>query len=300
MSRSKQLWTAIAVLAVLLPAGVSTGERQDGLFRGFSDRSEVAWVSVDMATAEDGSMAWEAVGESLKWSYENLRTWERYPIGYDDTGKPIYPPGEHHWEPGFGAVWGTNPPHADGVFGPHASTADMIANSLYIIQGVVTAAEEGFFETDPATLLTLRVSRISEHANLSDEDSYGEFEGVPFRSPVVPILYLVYPSARFSIGGHGFGKVDPSFPPLPEIGDEILYFSVTPAATKDRLVFKPEDGGHVILVQKPGSDIDPEQYQSSWVERGRAVPRSIDELAEIVRQRRGFKTIETATGGSGR
>lgn len=71
MSRSR-LWTT-AVLAVLLSVGMLADDDADELLRTLDESMGVVWVSVDMATTEDGSMDWEAVSKTFRDFYASYR-----------------------------------------------------------------------------------------------------------------------------------------------------------------------------------------------------------------------------------
>jgi len=202
------------------------------------DPQRPIWISAELATAEDGSVDWEVLGESIRLTYENLKTWPSVIIGTDERGRPVYDP----WTSGprpDGVYWG--PTHHDYIGRPpDGSLEELILHSRYIIRGRLIAQQLGFFDTEPATLLAIRVS----HMVLPDEAP---------RTKVSAILYVAYPSAEIRIGEYGFFKGDPSFPPLPDVGDEVMFFDYGVALDAGRRIFLPESDK--ILVRLTGGEI---------------------------------------------
>ncbi len=287
-------WCAVVALTAIvgqiaLQAGGEEGRVDGKLFYTASEPDQLAWISAEMATSEDGSIDWDVLSEDVRLSYEGLQTWQPFMIGKNEDGSPIYDPWESHGIPGFGAYWG--PSHRDGISQPPSEALDqLISNARYVVEGVVTSHEQGFFLKEPMTLLTLDVSRMRS-PRVDDT--------LPprYRTPMTNVLYVAYPSASFTIGGHGFAKGDPAYPPLPGIGDSILFFVFTLALDVDRLVFRPD--ADKVLVQSPGGELDPEHYRYEWVKRrDRVVPRTLGEVAEMVAQDRPFESFSTAGGGS--
>lgn len=263
----------VAALLLASPPGL-----EGRFFHAAGEPERLAWISAEMATAEDGSIDWAMVPENVRISYHELRTWQPTVIGREADGTPRYDPWDSHAIPGFGAYWG--PSHYDRVeLAASGSLDELIENAHYVIEGVVSAREPGFFLDEPMTLLTLEVARMAVPE---------EADRLPphHRTPRACTLYVAYPSARFSIGGHGFAKGDPAYPPLPEVGDSILFFELTVALDVDRLVFRPE--ADKLLVSSPGRSIDPEHHRYAWSER-RAVPRTLEAVTRAVAEKRTFE-----------
>ncbi len=293
IARSVSLFTLTLVAVGALVSAANAGGGDSGanqrLFFRAGEPDQLAWVSAEMATTEDGLIDWSLLSEDIRSSYEELQKWQAFAIGRNEDGTPIYDSGYSHALPGFGSYWG--PSYYDGINQPPSETLDdLVSNARYIVEGVVTDREQGFFIDEPMTLLTLRVSRIVA-------PKQGDNILPRFRTPVTNVLYVAYPSARFTIGGHGFAKGDPSYPPLPEIGDSILFFELTLALDVDRLVFRPD--ADKVLVQSPGGTLDPDDYQKEWIEtHNRGVPATLEEVAEKVAQDRAFESIRSTGSGS--
>ncbi len=286
IARSVSLFTLTLVVVGALVSAPNAGGGDSGasqrLFYRAGEPDQLAWVSAEMATTDDGLIDWSLLSESIRISYEGLQTWQPFQIGTNEDGSPIYDQWDSHAIPGFGSYWG--PSHYDGIPQlPSGSVGDLVSNAHYVVEGVVINREQGFFMDEPMTLLTLDVSRIAPPK--AEEDVIARN-----RTPMTNALYVAYPSAHFSIGGHGFAKGDPSYPPLPKVGDSILFFEFAVAIGVDRLVFRPD--ADKVLVQSPGGTLDPDDYRSEWIEaHNRVVPSTLDEVAEWVALDRVFEVV---------
>lgn len=173
-----------------------------------------------------------------------------------------------------------------GVQPPARTTDELIAHSKYIVEGTITDLEPGFWESEPATLLTVAVSRMVVPETIEDP---------VLHTPPSRTVYLAYPLARFTIGGHGFEKGDPAYPPLPSVGDSVLFFEPFMAHTTRRVVFRPM--ADKILFASPGGAVKSNHYRQTWTQdNDRSVPDSFSDLAEAVARSRSFQVIDTGSG----
>ena len=266
----------------------SDGPAEERRFYRAGDPNQLAWVSAEMATAENGMVDWGALPENTRVSYEELRKWQPTQIGENEDGTPIYSPWQSHGIPGFGAYWGPSFYDAAGLSSSD-TTDQLIGNARYVVEGVVRSQEQGFFFDEPMTLLTLAISRI---APPKSEDNLS----ASHLTPMTEILYVAYPSARFNIGGHGFAKGDPAYPPLPKIGDKVLFFEFTLALDVERVIFRP--AADKILVETAGRALNLKDYQRTWGKRlKREIPISLKALADKVTENRAFHAIGLPGGG---
>lgn len=188
------------------------------------DAERPIWISAEAATKADGSVDWDLLGDDFRRNYENLKTW---PSAVIEIGKDgvVYDRWVSHPRPG-GVYWG--PTHRDAIGRPADETIDdLVRNARYIVQGRVVASQVGFFDSEPATLLTLHVRHMARPEKNA-------------RTEASEFLRIAYPYAEFRIGEHGFLKGDPSYPPVPSVGDRVLFFDFTVALDADRTVFRPE------------------------------------------------------------
>lgn len=240
------------------------------------DPEQPIWISSQAATAEDGSVDWSIVGESVRESYEGLKTWPST-ARISEAGDLEYDPWTSQPIPG-GIYWGPTHRHYVGL--PADDTLDdLITNSRYIVRGTVVHRQQGFYDGEPASLLTLQVESLVRPADKA-------------RTPVTRTLYVAYPHAAFRIGEHGFYKGDPSYPPLPAVGDTVLLFHYTVALDAERTVFRPE--ADKILVQGASGEL---VVSPAWREHSeREVPQQLTDVMDRILSERHVVDMEEGAG----
>lgn len=171
------------------------------------DPQPPVWVSAEAATTPDGQINWDLLGESAHQNYLGVLRMTppllAKPPG--DQSAPQYDPNSSGLRPDcvyYGASYYDSPGHPSD-----RTLDDVFRNARTIARGRIVALTPGFYLGEPSTLLTVEIERT-------------------FRAPAErfqsDVLHVIYPYARFSIGGVSFCKGDTEFPYRPQVGDRSL------------------------------------------------------------------------------
>lgn len=208
---SRRTQTTLAYL-LLIVGCLSLGRAapaQSRAGKGIPERIEAGssqmplWVSASSAESSAGTLDLQQLGLD---SYVRAQ-----------TESPTYKPGDCI---SFGSRDWLPPPSAEGDK-PWQTFSDLVAHSLGIFKGEITAVGPGFYFGDAGSLLQIRVTEVLKPARAYKSTSF---------------LYVFYPGGEFEAAGYRFCSSDASLPPLPQVGDSILLLPYHPPDDAERQV----------------------------------------------------------------
>lgn len=208
------------------------------------DPQPPVWVSAEAATRDSGQIDWDLLGESAHQNY----------LGVLRMTPPLLakPPGDHsapQYDPNSSGVrpdcvyYGAS--YYDSPGRPSDRTLqDVFQNARTIARGRIIEMTPGFFQGEPSTLLTIEIERVLRDAVDSE------------------VLHVVYPYARFTIGGVNFCKGDTEFPYRPQTGDRSLVMSFREPRDKGGSLYlvSPQE---LIFETASGSLVLPQRFAAS-------------------------------------
>lgn len=129
-----------------------------------------------------------------------------------------------------------------GGTGSTATLSDLAANSRSILRGTIRSIDLGFDSGVPGSLLGLEVSEVIKG------------------SAPKPLVYVLYPVARFKIGPFHFCNTTKGFEP--HEGDEVLLFDFTGPDDRDDVLFAPRME-QILFQTRSGTLVLPAQLKNS-------------------------------------
>ena len=165
------------------------------------------WVSAEAAKSASGEINWGVLGEEAHRIYEGVLN-SKPPLKLTEPGKST------EYDLDFSGVL-PDCVHYGAAFEDHfnppsdRTLQDVAKNARAILSGEIVGIDQGFYRGEPNSLLEVKVThRVRASEKLASND----------------VFYVVFPFARFTMGGVTFCKQDSSFPYRPAIGDRILFF----------------------------------------------------------------------------
>lgn len=239
MRRRRPVVTALLVFLAVGALGARAEESR--LVRSLAEPAGAPlFVPADLAGRPDGSIDWVLLGRQAEAVFSSVANAPKLPapVHRPDVPDVLGAPDPAYSRPIAGCLY-----YAPGTFespgrGAEKTLPAAVRTARGIVRGRVVAVTQGFFGGDIGSLIDLEVEETLKAAT-------GVARGKRLR--------LYYPAASFRAGSFAFCKADPAYPPLPEIGDDLLVIHRRPPLDEGRSILLPEPDG--IFVQKPGGKV---------------------------------------------